>query len=77
MAQSRFKTDAHAALFRTAKTTIACAKFGKDEYVGIRFYCTNGNGTRYFAIHSTQDGRKFSEHEEVCYPEHHLTSFCL
>ena len=77
MTKSQFKTDAHAALFKTAKSVVSCAKFGKGEYVGIRFDCTNSDGIRYFAIHSTQDGRKFSEHEEVCYPEHHLTCFCL
>ena len=73
--QSHFKSEANAALFKTAKSRCSCAEFGADEYVGIRFDSVNTDGVYYFQIVRTQQGK--TPRCTVIYPEHHLSEFCL
>ncbi len=52
-------------LYKTAQTLIACAEFGKGEFVSVQFYWTDEKGVDWYLI----------GHGNTVYPEHHLTRF--
>ncbi len=54
-------------LYRTAKALIGCAYFKAGEIVGVQYYGRGAEGKHYFLCAG----------QEVCYPEHHLSEFCL
>ena len=61
-------------LFKTARTTIACAAFPADVVVGIEHSHQGTNGVHWYQINSTEKGKLESP---VMYPAHHLTNFVL
>jgi hypothetical protein len=53
-------------LYKTAQTLIACAEFGKGEFVSVKFYWTDEKGIDWYLIGC---------HGNTVYPSNHLTRF--
>lgn len=65
-------------LYKTAKSLVACAKFGAGEFVKIKFERTcECHNTNHYRILATESSGQLAENEQVIYPEHHLVRFCL
>ena len=68
-----------ARLYKTARARIAWALFPKDSFVAVRFFGRSPTGTLWFEVAA----EKFPDpvpplwYKSTCYPEHHLTEFCL
>jgi hypothetical protein len=60
--------------FKTAKASISCAHFSAGEFVAVKYSYTDGNGTDWYDIDRSERG---ALPYKICYPQHHLTEFCL
>ena len=67
-------TETRAALYKTARATIACAEFKAGDCVAVQFSHHADNGTLWFDILRSQHGALRCP---VVYPEHHLTNFII
>jgi hypothetical protein len=52
--------------YKTAQTTVACADFGKGEFVTVKYYWTDEKGMDWYLI---------GLHGNTAYPANHLTRF--
>ncbi len=65
--------------YKTARATIGCAKFKAGDFVAVRYFGQGENGVHWFEVAA----EKFPDplpplwYKSTCYPEHHLTEFCL
>lgn len=66
-------SDKRAVYWKTAYTTISCARIRKGDCVSVRYTHTGTNGTDWFEIDRTERGPI----EPVAYPAHHLERFCI
>ena len=62
--------EVKASMYQSATATIACRWFSANDIVAVSFSHRGDNGTLWFL--ASADGDHW-----VCYPEHHLTRFCL
>lgn len=60
--------------YKTAKAKVSCAHFGAGEYVSVCEPWSGDNGVLWFTIIRSERG---PIPYAVCYPEHHLSDFCL
>jgi hypothetical protein len=68
------KTPDKRILYKTAQALIGCAYFKKGDFVAVNYYgrgYSGENSGHYFLCNAANDER------QACYPEHHLTRFCL
>lgn len=58
--------------YKTARARIACAHFGKDDFVSVEYFGIGSEGVHYFScwIPNNNSG-------VAVYPQHHLTDFVL
>lgn len=64
-------TEDKAKLYRTARATIACALFGADDVVSVKFHRRDDKGILWFRVAADLDG------PGTYYPAHHLADFVL
>ena len=53
-------------LYKTAQATASCHEFNAGEFVNVRFYFTDCNGTDWYICWREKGN-------EACYPSKHLT----
>lgn len=61
-------------LYKTAKALVSCYGVKVGEFVKIRHYWTDENGTDWFLLLANESGPL---RHIPAYPLHHLTDFCL
>lgn len=68
-----------AKLYKTAKAVISCAKFKAGDYVAVRYFGLSPSGQHWFECATEKFPNPLPPlwHKSVCYPEKHLTDFCL
>jgi hypothetical protein len=67
-------SEVKAKMFKTAYALVSCAHFSAGECVSIQHAYTDKNGKNWFDIRRSERGQL---PYAVCYPEDHLTDFCL
>jgi hypothetical protein len=66
--------NAMSTLYKTARATMACAKFNVGDYVAITYDWTDENGVMWWLVTATQDGQLDTP---VAYRSEWLSDFCL
>ena len=60
-------------LYRTARATIGCAKFGAGEFVSVQF-SHDADMVSWYLVTGTESGPLA---DPVAYPAQHLSNLCL
>ena len=68
------ETSRKAPFWKTAYATIGCAHFAAGDCVAVRYMHTSEKGTDWYAIDKSEHGYLS---QQVAYPHHHLTRFCI